>query len=90
MTVSTFVSDLNGLSVDSVVSPAGSRSVMGTNSRNLSYIYSIYEVSFTDGREYTCTASVNHTDPNILTSVAVSDMGTLYVSSKWLLIVSIS
>ena len=83
MTVSTFVSNLTGLSVDSLISPsAGSRSVMGADSRNRSYIYSINEVSFTDGREYTCTANVSHNDANILTSDAVSVMGTLYVSSK--------
>ena len=86
MTVSDFVSESNltGLSVVSQSLTPPISSVIGPDliGRIFTLTYNIDTVAAGNGREYTCTASVSHTDANILTSNADSGTGTLYVSSK--------
>ena len=86
VTVSTHVSDsnLNGLSVVSQSINPTINNVMGPvrSGHIFTLTYNIDTVAAGNGGGYNCTASVSHTNPNILTSDAGSGTGTLYVSSK--------
>ena len=86
VTVSPFVSDsdLAGLSVvsQSLTPPINNVNGPVRTGRIFTLTYNIDTVAAGNGRDYTCTASVSHTDANILTSDAGSGTGTLYVSSK--------
>ena len=76
--------DDNGLSLASTsLNPSGTNGSVSKTGRVFTVPYTISNVNTGDGRVYTCQATVQHSDSNILTSDAGSDTGTLYVISEY-------
>ena len=91
ITVSDFVedNDLNGLSLASTVfSPSGGNMNTLLQSGHVFIVqYTISNVNTNNAGVYTCQTMIQHSDSNILTSSTGSDTGTLYVISKYILLV---
>ena len=80
--------DDNGLSLASTsLNPSATKGSVSQSGRVFTVPYTISNVDTGDARMYTCQATVQHNDSNILTSDAGSGSGTLSVKSEYTLLV---
>ena len=75
--------DVSGLSLASTsLNPSGTNGSVSQSGHVFTVPYTISNVNTGDARMYTCQATVQHSNSNILTSDAGSDTGILYVISE--------